>query len=213
MSWLYAFKPQKDRALYSASRLLQTAGLTPNMVTAAGLLMSVIAGLLAASGHLYPGIFLFMIGACLDALDGSFARACGLCTGFGRYFDSTCDRLSELIFIAGAVIGGISASALAVVAGSLLLMASRIYNHRKGLDSNAASFGRPERLALLIAGLLAPAPYNMALFLAAGFLCLVSSGQILASGMRRNNRLLSDGSRTNAMTVQASTESILSHRL
>jgi CDP-diacylglycerol--glycerol-3-phosphate 3-phosphatidyltransferase len=208
MSWLYTFKPQKDRALYSVSRILQTAGLTPNMVTAAGLLMSMIAGLLAASGHLYAGIFFFMIGACLDAADGSFARACGLCTGFGRYFDSICDRLSELIFIVGVVIGGVSYSAFAVIAGSLLLMATRIYNHRKGLDSNAAMFGRPERLALLIAGLLAPAPYNMALFLAAGFLCLVSSGQILAAGTRRDNRLLYDGSRTNAMTIQASAESI-----
>ncbi len=193
MSWLYAFKPQKDRTLYSASRLLLAAGVTPNMVTAAGLLMSVIAGLLAASGHLYAGIFFFMIGACLDAVDGSFARACGLTSEFGRYFDSICDRLSELVFVVGTVLGGVSASAFAVIAGSLLLMASRIYNHRKGLNSNAATFGRPERLALLIAGLLVPAPYSTALFLAAGFLCLISSGQILASARGRNNRLLLPG--------------------
>ena len=186
---LYAFKPRKDQALCSASHILLAAGITPNMVTAAGLLLSVIAGLLAASGHLYAGILVFMIGACLDAVDGSFARACGLTSEFGRYFDSTCDRLSELLFIAGAVIGGVSPFAFAVIAGSLLLMASRVYNHRKGLDSNAAMFGRPERLALLIVGLLAPAPYNTALFLVAGLLCLISSGQILVSSMRRNGRL------------------------
>ncbi len=183
MSMLYAYKPQKDRALHSISRILLTAGVTPNMVTATGLLMSVIAGLIAMSGHLYAGIFLFMLGACLDAVDGSFARACGLCSEFGRYFDSICDRLSELVFIVGAVIGGVSASAFAVIAGSFVLMASRVYNHRKGLDSNAAMFGRPERLTLLVAGLLAPAPYNMVLFMAAGFLCLISSAQALASGM------------------------------
>ncbi len=191
MSWLYTFKPQKDRALDSASRFLLAAGVTPNMVTATGLLLSVIGGLLAASGHLYAGIFFFIIGACLDAVDGSFARACGLCTGFGRYFDSICDRLSELVLITGAVIGGVSSSAFAVIAGSLLLLASRIYNHRKGLNSNAAMFGRPERLALLIAGLLSPAPYNTTLFLVAGLLCLISSGQILASCIRKNNRLIS----------------------
>lgn len=185
MSWLYTFKPQKDRALYSASHILLAAGVTPNMVTAAGLLLSVIGGLLAASGHLYAGIFFFVIGACLDAVDGSFARACGLCTGFGRYFDSICDRLSELVLITGAVIGGVSSSAFAVIAGSLLLMASRIYNHRKGLNSNAAMFGRPERLTLLVAGLLFPDPYNTALFIAAGFLCLVSSAQVLSSGRGR----------------------------
>jgi CDP-diacylglycerol--glycerol-3-phosphate 3-phosphatidyltransferase len=213
MSMLYALKPQKDLLLRRFSSALLAMGVTPNMVTTAGLLMSVIAGLLAASGHLYAGIFLFIIGACLDAVDGSFARACGLTSEFGRYFDSICDRLSELVLIAGAVIGGVSSSAFAVIAGSLLLLASRIYNHRKGLNSNAAMFGRPERLALLIAGLLSPAPYSTALFLVAGFLCLISSGQILASGMRRNNRLLFEGSRTNTVTIQASTESIFHHRL
>lgn len=182
MSMLYAFKPQKDRALHSISRILLKSGVTPNMVTAAGLFMSAIAGLIAMSGHLYAGIFLFMLGACLDAVDGSFARVSGLSTEFGRYFDSICDRLSELVFITGAVIGGVPVSAFAVIAGSFTLMASRIYNHRKGLDSNAAMFGRPERLILLIVGLLAPAPYNTVLFMAACFLCLVSSAQALASG-------------------------------
>lgn len=157
------------------------------MITAAGLLLSVVAGLLAMSGHLYAGIAVFIVGACLDAVDGSFARDCGLCTEFGRYFDSACDRLSELAFVAGAVIGGVSVTAFAVIAGSLLLLASRIYNHKKGLNSNAAIFGRPERLALLIVGLLCPSPLNSALFVAAGILCLVSSAQVLASGLRAVN--------------------------
>ncbi len=205
MSWLYVFKPQKDRALHSASHILLSIGMTPNMITAAGLLMSVVAGLLAMSGNLYAGIFIFIIGACLDAVDGSFARACGLCTEFGRYFDSICDRLSELVFIAGAVAGGVSFSAFAVIAGSLLLLASRVYNHRKGLNSNAAMFGRPERLVLLIAGLLSPAPYNTVLFLVAGLLCLISSGQIIASSMGWNDRLLVKRPRTDMVAVQAST--------
>jgi phosphatidylglycerophosphate synthase len=124
-----------------------------------------------------------MIGACLDALDGSLARASGLCSEFGRYFDSICDRLSELVFIAGAVIGGAPVLAFAVIAGSVLLLVSRIYNHRKGLNSNAAMFGRPERIALLVAGLLSPAPYAMTIFVVAGLLCIVSSVQALASGI------------------------------
>jgi CDP-diacylglycerol--glycerol-3-phosphate 3-phosphatidyltransferase len=177
MSMLYAFKPQKDRALLPASRVLLAAGVTPNMVTASGLLMSLIAGALAATGNLYAGIVLFILGACLDAVDGSFARACGLDTELGRYFDSICDRLSELVFIIGAVAVGALASAFIVIGGSFVLLGARVYNHRKGLDSNAAMFGRPERLALLVAGLLSPAPYNTALFVAAGLLCLVSSAQ------------------------------------
>jgi CDP-diacylglycerol--glycerol-3-phosphate 3-phosphatidyltransferase len=187
MSLLYAYKPYKDRALLSVSRILLAAGVTPNMVTAAGLLFSVMAGLFAISGHLYSGTVLFMFGACLDAVDGSFARACGLTTEFGRYFDSICDRLSELVFIAGAVVGGIPPSAFIVIAGSVLLLASRIYNHRRGLNSNAAMFGRPERLTLLIVGLLCPAPFNTVVFIAAGILCFISSAQALTSCIRAVN--------------------------
>ena len=190
MSMLYVLKPRKDLILRSVSGTLQAAGITPNMVTAAGLAICVIAGMTCAFGHLYAGITIFLIGASLDALDGSFARACGLTSEFGRYFDSVCDRLSELAFIAGAVIGGVSPWALIILAGSVLLLASRIYNHRRGLDSNAAMFGRPERLALLITGLLCPAPFNTVIFLTAGFLCFISSGQVLASGMRRSGAQL-----------------------
>ncbi len=181
---LYAFKPQKDRALGSVARALLAAGITPNMVTASGLLICAVAGLTAMTGHLHAGIVLFFAGACLDALDGSLARYSGQCSEFGRYFDSFSDRCSELLFVAGAVAGGVPVSALAVVAGSLVLLASRVYNHRKGLNSDAAMFGRPERLGLLIAGLLAPAPFNTALFLIAGFLCFVSTAQVLVSGFR-----------------------------
>jgi len=184
MSILYAYKPLKDRALFPACHILLALGVTPNMVTVAGLIMSLIAGLLAASGHLYVGIVLFAAGACLDVLDGSMARACGRSTEFGRYFDSICDRLSELALVGGAVIGGAPAAAYIVIAGSYLLLASRIYNHRKGLRSDAALFGRPERLTLLVAGLLAPAPYDLALFAIAGLLCIVSSALVVASGRK-----------------------------
>ncbi len=185
MSMLYALKPEKDRLLCPFCRALQSGGVTPNMVTAAGVLLSLVAGLLAASGHLHEGILVFLAGACLDALDGSFARACGLSSEFGRYFDSFADRASELLFVAGAVMGGVSASLFLVVAGSFALLASRVYNHRKGRSSSAAMFGRPERLALLVTGLLCPAPFDTALFAAAFVLCLVSSVQVLASGYGR----------------------------
>ena len=184
MSMFYAFKPLKDQALQPLSRFLLVAGVTPNMVTAAGLALSVNAGLLAASGHLYAGIAAFLAGACLDALDGSLARAGDMSSEFGRYFDSVCDRLSELVFVAGAIIGGASLASLIVIGGSYLLLAARIHNHLKGLNSNAAPFSRPERLALLIAGLLAPAPYNLVLFATGGLLCLVSSSMIVALGLK-----------------------------
>ena len=186
MSLLYVFKPHKDRVLGPVSGILHRAGVTPNMVTSAGLLLSVIAGLFAASGQLYAGIAVFLAGACMDTLDGSLARTGGKSTEFGRYFDSVCDRLSELAFVAGAVLGGAPVTAFIVLGGSYTLLASRIYNHRKGLNSNAAMFGRPERLGLLIAGLLAPAPYNLGFFTTAGLLCVISAVMVVGSGLKEN---------------------------
>jgi CDP-diacylglycerol---glycerol-3-phosphate 3-phosphatidyltransferase len=182
MSWLYTFKPKKDRMLQRISRSLWSVGVTPNMVTAAGLSMAVVAGFLAMTGHLMIGILFFIFSACLDAVDGSLARTCGLTTEFGRYFDSISDRLSEVALVVGAVLGGVASSAFIVIAGSFILLASRIHNHRMGTNSDAAMFGRPERLTLLTLGLIAPVPFDTWFFMLAGFLCFVSSVQILTSG-------------------------------
>jgi phosphatidylglycerophosphate synthase len=186
MSMLYAYKPLKDAWLSAASRVLLAAGVTPNMVTVAGLIFSATAGLVAMSGHLYAGIAIFIVGACLDAFDCSLARYSNRCTEFGKYFDSVADRCSELFFVTGAVIGGTPLTAFSVVTGSVILLAARVYNHRKGRNSNAAMFGRPERLGLLIVGLLASAPWNTVLFGIAGCLCTISAAQALAAGIREN---------------------------
>lgn len=182
MSLLYRLKPRKDRALLPVCRALSSAGITPGMVTTAGLLFSVIAGLAAASGSLYAGVALFLLGACCDAVDGSLARLSGGSSEFGLYLDGVSDRLSESAFVAGAVFGGVSPAALTVVAGSVLVLASRIHNHRKGLDSDAALVGRPERLVLLVAGMLAPFPADVAVFSANALLCILSACLVLASG-------------------------------
>lgn len=184
MSLLYALKPVKDRMMCPFCRALMRGGVTPNMVTAAGLSLSVVAGLLGAYGELRLAIIVFLAGACLDALDGSLARASGMGSEFGRYFDSFADRASELVFVVGAIIGGAPATAFLVLPGSFALLGARVYNHRRGRSSNAAMFGRPERLVLLVAGLLCPAPFDTALFAAALALCLVSSVQALASGSK-----------------------------
>jgi phosphatidylglycerophosphate synthase len=181
MSLIYRYKPDKDRAILPLASILIAAGITPNLVTITGLIISMIAGVFAASGQLYIGIVLFFVGACLDALDGSLARASGRCTEFGRYLDSVCDRLSELTFIAGAVIGGSPISGLFVVAGSLALLLARVHVHRKDLRSDVARFSRPERLALIIIGLLAPYPFNVMVFLAAGILSFISALKVLST--------------------------------
>lgn len=184
MSLLYRFKPLKDELLRPVLSVLRASGVTPNMVTVLGVVLSAIAALLAASGHAYVGLVLFMAGASLDALDGSLARFSGRCTEFGRYLDSVCDRVAEGAFIVGAVIGGCSPAALLIVLGSLVQLVIRTAFHLSGERTNSAWFSRPERLAFIIIGVLSPAPYSTAIFFVGALLCLLSSAYVILVRMR-----------------------------
>lgn len=71
--------------------------LTPNMVTAASLLLHLPVGWLIAAGQpLYGGLGL-LVAASLDSLDGALARRQQRATDFGAWFDASADRLKEVI--------------------------------------------------------------------------------------------------------------------
>ncbi len=179
MSFLYRFKPQKDGFLKVISTRLACAGVTANEVTALGLCLSLCAGLVALSGHLYAGVALFITSALCDALDGSLSRAAHKETEFGLYFDGITDRLSEFFFVAGVVLSGlVPPSAFIVVVGAVVLLFARVYAHMHDWGVISTTFGRPERLSLLIVGVFCPAPLNAVLFIIAGLCCAFSAVQI-----------------------------------
>jgi len=81
--------------------VLSRLGVTPNMLTLAGLAGNCGAAVLAASGEfLLAGIVMLAFSA-LDFLDGSLARATGQATPFGSVFDATLDRVSEAAVLFG----------------------------------------------------------------------------------------------------------------
>ena len=197
MSLFYRYKPHKDTILLYVATRLDDAGVTPNQITALGLCLAFSSGLAALSGHLYTGLILFAIAAFCDALDGSVARGANRATEFGLYFDGISDRFSELFFVFGAVLGAdVPPSAFFVIVGAFTLLFARIYGQTHGKGPIFTTFGRPERLALLIAGTLSPAPLNTVLFLAAALCCVISSAQILALGWSRGEKIgrAADGS-------------------
>jgi len=185
MSLLYRFKPQKDAHVKSIAIGLASIGITANKITAFGLCLALCAGFVAYSGFLYAALVLFSGSALCDALDGSVARASGEQTEFGLYFDGVADRFSELFFVGGAVLGlNAPPSAFAVVGGAFLLLFARVYAHAQNCGAMATTFGRPERLLLLVAGLLCPPPFNAILFVAAALGCVFSAVQIVARTRR-----------------------------
>lgn len=140
---------------------LVTRHITPGQVSWAGAGLSVLAALLIAAGWLRLGALLLLLGGLADLLDGMLARQTDQATPFGAFLDSTLDRLSE-----GAVLAGIAyqfasqgrpllvAVAVAALLGSLLVSYTRARAEALGVDCTVGLMSRPERLVVLLLGLL-----------------------------------------------------------
>lgn len=137
-------------------------GITPNMVTYTGFLLTVgIAILLAMGDFLIGGVFLIGV-SLLDLVDGSLARATQQSSTFGAFLDSTLDRYSEsVIFL--ALVYHYSATGNAqwplvliflTVVGSLMVSYTRARAEAINIECKDGWLQRPERIALLIIGLL-----------------------------------------------------------
>ncbi len=89
-------------------RPLRHTPLTPNGLTTLGLLSSLTAAWLMASGD--PGRAalgggLFMLGVLVDHMDGEFARLTGLTSRFGHYYDHVAAGLGYVSLFAGLGVG------------------------------------------------------------------------------------------------------------
>ena len=154
-------------------RVLVALGITPNMITVAGLLGSVGAAVAIANEQLVLGGILVLVFGGLDLFDGAVARATGGAAPFGALFDSVLDRLSEAVVLGGILVYELERGneeetilAFAAVVGSILV--SYVRARAEGLDVSMTSglFTRPERVVLtgaaLILGLLRPALWILA---------------------------------------------------
>ena len=115
----FAFATARD----VVARGLIAVGVSPNLLTVAGVLFTLAAGACYALGAgspapawnldprtggagAYPllaGALLILSSAC-DMLDGAVARLAGKATRFGAFLDSTIDRLSDFVVYAGIAI-------------------------------------------------------------------------------------------------------------
>ncbi len=143
--------------------ILNQLGVTPLAVTLFGLALSFIGAIYVASGRLTAGAVILIISGICDTLDGSLARRSGSETAFGAFIDSTGDRVTEMAYF-GALIYFISRQdpvnlflvffLLVALAGSFLTSYARARAEGLGLECTIGWVERPERLVLLVIGLL-----------------------------------------------------------
>jgi CDP-diacylglycerol--glycerol-3-phosphate 3-phosphatidyltransferase len=142
--------------------ILARLGLTPNGVTAIGLVLNILVAAIISTGNLVPGGILLLIASGFDMLDGAVARASGTVTKFGGFLDSTIDRYSEVIVYGGVLVYLLGTeeyhvgSLLVFVAtvGSLLISYARARAEAAGFKASVGLLARPERVIVLAVGLL-----------------------------------------------------------
>jgi phosphatidylglycerophosphate synthase len=88
-------RPLIDPPLNAVGRGLARLGITANIVTLAGIVLAVAAGVVLAQGHYTLGLALVVANRLLDGLDGAVARATRM-SDFGGYLDIVGDFLFYL---------------------------------------------------------------------------------------------------------------------
>jgi CDP-diacylglycerol--glycerol-3-phosphate 3-phosphatidyltransferase/archaetidylinositol phosphate synthase len=140
-------------------RALAKVGVTPNLLTGFGFLLSVVSGWMYFERNLPAGATLLVSMGIVDMLDGAVARASDHPSRFGSVLDHVVDRYAELFIVVGITLGGFVEPVWGFFALFGMVMASytRARAESAGqLQSVTVGIAeRQEKLLLIVAGSLA----------------------------------------------------------
>lgn len=148
-------------------RILAGWGLTPNMLTIAGVLLNGVVAIIIGAGWIEAGGILLLVASAFDMLDGAVARATGNITPFGGFFDSTLDRYSEAVVYLGLLVYFLYGSddaklgsilIFTAATGALLISYARARAEAAGYKASVGLAARTERVVLLALCLLIGQP-------------------------------------------------------
>lgn len=159
MATIYYLKPAFQNLLRPFTRWLASRGLTPNQITLAALILSLLTGgTLTALGGAQPKIFLILpivlfLRMALNAIDGMLAREYRMQSPLGAVLNELSDPISDAaLYLPFALIPAVSQELVVlVVIGALLteiagvvavqIGASRRYDGPMGKSDRAFVFG------------------------------------------------------------------------
>jgi CDP-diacylglycerol--glycerol-3-phosphate 3-phosphatidyltransferase len=132
----------------------------PNLLTTLGFLVTVSAGIAFWQQSVRIAGFLILLGGFFDILDGRVARLTALGSKFGAFYDSTLDRISEVVVFLGLIslyadarlgVVDVAMTYLIVLAmaGSLMISYTRARAEALGLDCRVGLMPRAERVVLI----------------------------------------------------------------
>jgi CDP-diacylglycerol--glycerol-3-phosphate 3-phosphatidyltransferase len=154
------FRSGVDRVVRPVGSLMERTGVSPDLLTALGVVLAVPTALAIGSGRLGLGLALLIASAVPDLLDGAVAKAGGRATVRGAFFDSVCDRVTDTLVLGGMAWylqdhhhGHAFMLPLAVLGASLLISYERAKAESLGFDAKGGLMERAERVVVLCVGL------------------------------------------------------------
>jgi CDP-diacylglycerol---glycerol-3-phosphate 3-phosphatidyltransferase len=149
-----------DMVIDPFARFLINLRVHPNVITFAGLLLSILAFNFFRQGEFFfGGVMVVLAGTC-DRLDGRLARDTNRSSKFGALIDSTIDRYSEVIVFLGLAIffhdkySYIVYLIILAITGSFMVSYTRARAEGLGLECKVGLMQRPERITYLAIGTL-----------------------------------------------------------
>jgi CDP-diacylglycerol--glycerol-3-phosphate 3-phosphatidyltransferase len=181
-------RTQVDAAVRPIGAGLTRAGITADMITGAGLVMSLAAAVAIGAGALQLGLLLVILTAVPDLLDGAVAKASGKSSVRGAFFDSVADRVTDTMLFAALAFHFASEGRspwlvlLPVMAYGTASWVSyvRAKADALGFDAHVGLVERAERIILLSVGLLFGGTVLVVMLAVIVVLNLVTAGQRFA---------------------------------
>ena len=154
-----ALKKRFETAIRSIVKPLAAMGVTPNQVTALGLVVSLASAWFYAywggeRARLVYGALGILLSGFLDAIDGVLARGTGRASRLGGFLDSVADRYSDALVLTGITVGGLCGlpAGLLALTGSLMVSYTRSRAEAEGVEmAGVGFFERAERMTFLAA--------------------------------------------------------------
>ena len=138
------------------AKTLARLGVSPNVITLAGLVGACGSAYLLGAGSLAWGGVVMLAAGVLDLFDGAVARLTGRASKFGALLDSTADRVSEAVVLLGLLVYYMeepstlgAVLAFAAMVGSMMVSYVRARAEGLGVHWTGGVMTRPERVAVL----------------------------------------------------------------
>lgn len=179
-----------DRTTKPVGRALVRVGVTADVLTVVGLVMSVVTAVAVGSGHLVLGIVLLFPAGLPDLFDGPVAKASGTASVRGAFFDSVADRISDAFLFGGVAWylvarhhGEMVLLPFAILAMTTLISYQRAKAELLGLSASGGLMERAERFILLgvcfVAGAVSPVAFVPALWVFFGLIGATATGRFV----------------------------------